>query len=191
MSSEALAEIASTAADGLRSSLEQFLAEHPDEQIYSFGPYVPGDLGYCGVALFTEGGLATVTAEYVKDGYDSKNLKNELRWSPADSPFHCQYDRHLEAADTLLGRHCQQDFETAEGEYEDHWEARVAARSQALQDAIGSVDFDGLLGKARNELVVCIWCGDQSDEDRLRYVEALNPAPVFDRFVQSYINGQN
>ena len=189
--SDLLDRITALAADSLAAVFSSFRKEHPEEQVYSFGPYIPDDVGYVSIALFTEAGLAKVADTYqAASGGDRASHVASLRWSPADSPFHCYQEAQIAAVSDLLGQHRDADeatyVETHGYSLDDHWQQRVKARQVALQKALTLADNRGTFDTFRDQITLCVWGGDQSDEDRFLHAQTLNPTHIYDHFVQSY-----
>ncbi|MEM9073814.1 MAG: hypothetical protein AAGE52_35310 [Myxococcota bacterium] len=67
--------------------------------------------------------------------------------------------------------------------YEDNCAAETAFRKMAFRKAIWQVDEDGLFGTLRDELVLAIWWGDQSNFSRIAEAKVLNPRRVWKRMV--------
>lgn len=191
LSSAALDRITALAADALTSIVSSFRKEYPDERMYSFGPYIPDDVGYASIALFTEAGLAKVADRYQADsGGNRANHVASLRWSPADSPFHCYQDSEISDVSDLLGNHRDADeathVETDHYSFDDHWEQRVKARQVTLQKAVALAETRGVFDSFRDQVTLCVWGGDQSNEDRFWHAQTLNPTHVYDQFIESY-----
>ncbi len=175
-----------TLTDELCAGWRSLRSSHPGERFYSFGLYTTALAEYLMVTASTEEGLSRVTAEYVqRDGRDPVLRRASLRWSPCDSPLHVEGEELLPRS-TLLR-------EAGPDPYEDSPEAdeAVSLVYQAAVEALAALDRESVFGsgEARSQLVVGIWCGDQSNEERVAFARALNPRPVVDRFARELAEG--
>jgi hypothetical protein len=145
---------------------------YSDQQLYGFGPYTSTDAGYFEATASSELGLQTVARDYADGDEASLPLRTaSLRWSPCDSPLHLT-SGDLPRITALLDTLDNVDEEVAEQIFE------------AALLALEQLDADGTFGSGeeRASLTLCLWKGDQSDEERLAYVRRLNPPEVASRF---------
>lgn len=190
---EALVEAATT---GLRAAFAELRSDHPDETVYGFGFY--GHAGeYVTSTAFTEEGLRQVAARYVEMANDGEHeyLREKtldehlrsLRWSPADSPRHLIGEAHLEAASDLADEARERCDEAIE-DLSDHDEAdrldaaRIETVNDSLVEALRRLDAEGVFGPDRDRIVLNVWEGDQSPEDRIALARRCNPPEVAQRF---------
>jgi hypothetical protein len=165
----------------LRAAWASLRERHPGERFYSFGLYTTDLADYLMVTASTEEGLSEVTQRYVKrTGRDETAQRASLRWSPADSPLHAEGDGLLAESDQLR--------QAGPDPYDDTPEADEAI-SLVFDVAIQSLqqlDREGTFGEGleRAQLVLGIWKGDQSDEERVEFVSLLNPRSVAERFAR-------
>lgn len=168
-----------TLTDELRAAWRALRAAHAGERFYAFGLYTAPCAEYLMVTAATEEGLARATAAAVgKRGGDPALRQASLRWSPADSPLHAEGDGLLPKSGALR--------DAGPDPYDDSpaGEAAVKLVFESAVAALRELDREGLFGAGveREALVVGVWYGDQSDEERVEYARALNPAPVAERF---------
>lgn len=170
----------------MRSAWSILHANHPGESFYSFGLFTSPGASYLTVTASTEEGLTVVTADYVRRyGGGAKLQRQSLRWSPVDSPLHDEGARLLAGAQAIR--------DTMPDPYGDHPDAEEATlevfdvATQVLQKLEAERLFGG--GRDRNRLVVGIWMGDQSHEDRIDFATPLNPRPVINRFRREMAEG--
>lgn len=170
-----------TLTDELRAAWRALRAAHAGERFYSFGLYTAPCAEYLTVTASTEEGLARATAAYVgKRGGVPALRQASLRWSPADSPLHVEGDGLLPKSGALR--------DAGPDPYDDS-PAGAAAVKLVFESAVASLrdlDREGLFGAGveREALVLGVWYGDQSDEERVEYARALNPGPVADRLAR-------
>jgi hypothetical protein len=125
-------------------------------------------------------GLDAVTARYVaaSPGGAAELQRASLRWSPCDSPLHGEADSCLEEANALRT--------AGPDPYDDSPESNafVELVFEVAVDALRELDAAGTfgLGPERQMLTLGIWKGDQSDEERVFFVQQLNDLSVADRF---------
>jgi hypothetical protein len=163
----------------LRAAWSTLLGKHPGERFYSFGLYTTDLADYLMVTASTEEGLSDITQRYVtKTGSDPSTQRASLRWSPADSPLHAEGEGLLAESDRLRreGNNPYDDTPDAD-------EAISLVFDVAIQ-ALQQLDREGVFGEGmqRSQLVLGIWKGDQSDDERIEFASVLNPRPVAERF---------
>jgi hypothetical protein len=178
--------LTATLTEELREAWRSLRESHPGERFYSFGFYTTALAEYLMVTASTEEGLSRVTAEYVqKDGGDPVLRRASLRWSPCDSPLHLEGEELLPRS-TLLR-------DAGPDPYEDSPEAdeTVSLVYAAAVEALSTLDREGVFGSAetRSQMVVGIWSGDQSNEERIEFARALNPPAVVERFARELEEG--
>ena len=171
----------------LREAWRFLQAAHTGARFYSFGFYTAALAEYLMVTASTEEGLSQVTAEYVQRGGGDPALRRaSLRWSPCDSPLHLEGEGLLPRS-TLLR-------EAGPDPYEDSPEAdeTVSLVYEAAVEGLAALDREGEFGsgEARAQIVVGIWCGDQSNEERVEFARTLNPPAVVDRFARVLEEGE-
>jgi hypothetical protein len=177
---------ARTLTDELREAWRALRAAHPGERFYSFGFYTAALAEYLMVTASSEEGLSRVTAEYVqRDGGDPELRRASLRWSPGDSPLHLEGEGLLPRSTALR--------DAGPDPYEDSPEAdeTVSLVYEEAVKGLVALDREGAFGtgEARSRIVLGIWCGDQSDEERVEFARALNPPEVVDRFARELEEG--
>jgi hypothetical protein len=166
----------------LRAAWQTLRGRHPGERFYSFGLYTTDLADYLMVTASTEEGLSEVSQRYVTEtGSEPAGQRVALRWSPADSPLHAEGEGLLVESDRLLrGGPGPYDDDTPEAD-----EAISLVFDVAIQ-ALKRLDEEGVFGAGleRAQLVLGIWKGDQSDEERIEFASLLNPRPVAERFAR-------
>ena len=170
----------------LREAWRTLKAAHPRERFYSFGLYTAALAEYLMVTASTEEGLSLVTNRYVqKYGGDPVLRRVSLRWFPGDSPLHLEGGGLLPRSTALRDAGPDPYDDTPEAE------AAVSLVFETAVEVLGSLDREGLFGSnaERMELVLGIWIGDQSDEERIDFARALNPPSVTARFARELDEG--
>jgi hypothetical protein len=165
----------------LRSAWSTLKGRHRGERFYAFGLYTTDLADYLMVTASTEEGLSEVTQRYAtRNGGDPASQRAALRWSPADSPLHAEGDGLLAGSDRL--RRAGPDPYDATPAAD---EATALVFDVAIQ-ALKQLDGERLFGQGleREQLVLGIWKGDQSDEERIEFASLLNPRPVAERFAR-------
>jgi hypothetical protein len=165
----------------LRAAWVTLCGRHPGERFYSFGLYTTDLAEYLLVTASTEEGLSEVTQRYAtQNGSDPVAQRAALRWSPADSPLHAEGEGLLAESDRLrrAGPDPYDDTPAAD-------EAISLLFDVAIQ-SLQQLDREGTFGEggARDQLVLGIWKGDQSDDERVQFASLLNPRPVAERFAR-------
>jgi hypothetical protein len=165
----------------LRDAWSTLKSRHRDERFYSFGLFTTDLADYLMVTASTEEGLSEITHRYVTQaGSEPAAQRAALRWSPADSPLHVEGEGLLAGSDRLR--------RAGPDPYDDTPEADEAI-SLVLDVAIQSLqrlDREGTFGEGieRAQLVLGIWKGDQSDDERIQFASVLNPRPIAERFAR-------
>ena len=152
---------------------------HTEERFYLFGVYTAPLAEYVMATAATEEGLALATERYLaKYGGDPELRRAALRFSFADSPLHAEGEALLPKSVALR--------DAGPDPYDDSPEAQATVELvfEVAVDVLAELDREGLFGVAdeRAGLVLGIWIGDQSDEERLDFVRRLNPETVCRRF---------
>jgi hypothetical protein len=167
--------------DELRAAWTRLCGAHPGERFYSFGLFTTDVADYLMVTASTEEGLSEVTQRYVTQGAsDPGQQRAALRWSPSDSPLHAEGEGLLPESDRL--RHA------GAGAHDDTPEAdeTISLVFDVAIQALQLLDREGIFGAGlqRENLVLGIWKGDQSDEERIEFASLLNPRSVAERFAR-------
>lgn len=162
-----------------RSAWHTLRQAHPTEHFYSFGLYTAPCAEYLVVTASTEEGLAAVTEKYLANkGGDPILTRASLRWSPCDSPIHEEGESLLPKSERLRTSGPDPYEGTAEVE------EAIALVLEATVEVLKQLDNENTFGNdlERSKLVLGIWMGDQSDEDRVEFVSLLNPPSIVRRF---------
>jgi hypothetical protein len=152
---------------------------YPSEDFYAFGLFTTELASYLTITASTEQGLTRSAAEYAaRASKSAADYLIPLRWSPADSP--------LRDGDKLLSR-CQAIRDLGPDPYdctEEENETSIHTVFTAFTDAARQLDKEGEFGTgpARERLIIGIWWGDQSDEERLALASPLNSHASVRRF---------
>ena len=133
------------------------------------------------VTASTEEGLTIATERYLaSEGGDPILTRASLRWSPCDSPLHAEGVNLLQKSGLLRAG--------GPDPHEDSIEAyeAIALVFDVSCDVLKQLDREKIFGSdvQRAELLLGIWMGDQSDEDRIQFAQQLNPASLVDRFAK-------
>jgi Domain of unknown function (DUF4303) len=165
----------------LRAAWTTLRGRHPGERFYSFGLYTTELADCLSVTAGTEEGLSEVSQRYgTGTGGDPAAQRVALRWSPTDSPLHAEGRELLVDSDRLCREGPEPSDDTPEAD-----EAIALIFDVAIQ-ALRQLDAEGVFGAGveRAQLVLGIWKGDQSDEERIEFASLLNPRPVAERFAR-------
>ena len=175
-----------TLVDELRTAWLKLRGAHGAERFYSFGVYTTALAEYLMVTASTEEGLNAVVADYQqKYGGDPVRQRASLRWSPCDSPLHLEGEALLPLTSELR--------EQLPDPYQDcpQSDAAIEAVFEIAVQALKRLDEEGLFGAGdeRARLVLSVWKGDQSDEERVAFARLLNSASVADAFERELAAG--
>lgn len=170
----------------LRSAWQRLRQAHPNEHFYSFGLYTTELAEYLMVTASTEEELSVVTERYLASkGGDPTLTRASLRWSPCDSPLHEEGASLLAQSGLLRAAGPDPYDETQEAD------DAVALVFGTAVDALEQLDQEGIFGAdlERARLIVGVWKGDQSDEERIAFARQLNAASAVQRFAKELEEG--
>ncbi len=168
-----------------KAAFLKIIDEQKSDKIYSLALYNSGDdWGYLFPTVATEAGLDFVAGKYKKNKYyqdkSISSLKQELRWSPCDSPVHEEYVSELHITEELLRPISELMFELYENDKEgdsDEIHNRLVA---ICLKVLRQLENDGVFNSIdRNAFTLNLLNGDQTDEERLERAKALNPKGVY------------
>lgn len=169
-----------------KSAFFEIQNSHPGEKFYYFALITNGDLNDVFASAGSEESLTRVAWLYFEKGFfygfNLPDQREALRWSEGDSPFFGETNRYFDAVNALISPVVEALDNASEDEndyYQQHFMTTLVA-------VLKQLDAKGIFGsnKQRDAITLCILMGDQSHEDRLKYVEQLNPQSVIDRFRQ-------
>ena len=175
-----------------KSAFTSVQRAHASESFYVFALYTTGDLAYVIPTSSTEEGL-TLTAQkystikhYQDFGIDQ--LREHLRWSPCDSLLHTEGEEYFVEVNNFISNVplILDAIPTEESwaEFDDFYSKFLGVCINVLQ----RLDTESVFGEGtkRNSVVLNILMGDQSDSERLKFANLLNPSSVYDHFEQVY-----
>lgn len=145
------------------------------------------DWCYLCPTVSTESGLEEIAYEYKQnESYQDQSLdflKQDLRWSPCDSPLHDEYFEEMPNTQELLTPISELMYELYEA---GNIEASDQIHNYLVELCLNTLNrlqkegvFDAL---ERTAFTLNLVNGDQSDEERLERAKALNPPSVYDRY---------
>jgi hypothetical protein len=186
MTTTNLDEFRETIRAEFHTAWETLRQKHPSEHFYAFGLYTTTLASYLMVTASTDEGLETVTQDYVKRyGGDPKLQRASLRWSTCDSPIHLEGKSLLPISSILRCEGPDPEDDELDSD------AFIDSIFEAAVEALRQLDRDGVFGAGleRDGLVLGIWKGDQSNEDRIKFARMLNPDAVVDRYARELAQG--
>ena len=166
-----LAELQSELLKVVPRVFRMAVEQYGSEGIYGAALYTSGEIAYVFDTLLTYQGLETVARRYL----ENKSFREEcgtldaamrqLKWSPCDSPHHCEFQDHFKHANELIEqmRPVIDDNEVGER----MWEEVHGVFIGVLKGVRNTGIFD-------DSVVLNVLMGDQSDEERLLNAEILN-----------------
>lgn len=150
------------------------LQTHAGEQFYCVALYTSVDYAYIVDSLATDRGLRIMAERYLEDPrwkerwVSVDNAMRELRWSPCDSPWHCEFSAEFDAVQDVL------DSIWADVDMES--ESEVLSTCDEIYNhclnVLNSIRDSGLFD--RDRVIFNILQGDQDDVSRVLSAEKLN-----------------
>lgn len=177
---------------GLLKAFYTLLEDIKEGELYSFGIFTSGEYSYAGITANTYSGLDKVIKEY-KDNSSYTNvsvddLKHELKWSPCDWVYNCEInneeldevDQKLQKLDELsnliIDKH--NDFDSAL-EIVDN---KIIQRLNKLYcDCLNKLKAEH--SEVSRDITFGIWLGDQSEEDRVRFISQINSKELANKYI--------
>lgn len=179
MSLDTLQEELSVAmSDACRASL----ARHSGEEFYCVALYTSGSYDDLVDSVATFQGLEKVALEYLEDKHYQDEwgtleaAMRELKWSPCDSPYHCEFEGKFGRVNEII-QSCWQEID-----HHDDGESRQLCRRihETAIAVLKQVRDSGLFDPSL--VVFNLLMGDQSDEERLVNAEELNSPHIIEQF---------
>jgi Domain of unknown function (DUF4303) len=170
--------LAPTMLDVGRASLER----HADEHFYCVALYTSGEYRYLVDSISTTEALEKVAKKYLTDKTYQDNwvtldvAMRELKWSPCDSLYHCEFDGKFPPISEVL----DSIWQTVDLDSDDEYINTCKAIHETCIAALSKIQNSGLFDK--DQVVFNLLMGDQSDEQRLLNAEVLNSEGVVNRF---------
>jgi hypothetical protein len=160
--------------DVCRASLDK----HDGEYFYCVALYTSGEYGYLVDSISTIEGLEQVAKRYLEDE-DYQNdwgtldvAMRELKWSPCDSPYHCEFDGSFDRVSEIL----DSIWEAVDHDSDDEYMDTCKEIHETCTAALVKLRDSGLFNK--DQVVFNLLMGDQSNEERLLNAEAVNSETV-------------
>ena len=171
-------------ADALTAHYRQWVAEHPDEEVYAYVIYATSLVSTIAVSVLTEQGLKQVASDYkTKHEYEEPldQLECDLRWSVADTPYCGDIQEVFNSVNERL--HSMMAYidslEVNDPAFSKHIETIYTILVAALQQ----IRHTELKDEVRPMLYVDF--GDMSEEERLWFIEQCNDPEVVDWYRSS------
>jgi hypothetical protein len=174
-------------------AIPKIISDLRHENIYSIALYTDGDQWrYIFPTVSTYAGLSEAAAKYKKMEYYAhcsiRELEKDLKWSPCDSPRHSDYASTLPGTANLIDPVCIIMQELYD-EKNDDWKKSEELHStlvEATLEVLDTLDKQGCFAKeiARESIIVNLLNGDQSNEERLARAKRLNPARVYQSYLE-------
>ena len=126
----------------LRKTLSDLMQDFPNDKFYYFALTTVGEALSPGHSIWSEE-LLDIEAEKqsIKGNVDKEIIKNEIRYSYADSPLFYHYERHFKKVEKLfLNRPDINEFN------DEDWEKEFELRITSMVNALKKVDKENLFG---------------------------------------------
>lgn len=160
-----------------RSSLQK----HVGEDFYSVALFTSGERAYVLDSLATLQGLERCARRYLakppfKERWGTLEIAmRNLKWSPADSPYHCEFDSEFAGVQHILDATWEQ-IGGIDGSSEEEYMSTCDAISDTCVEVLRSIRASGIFDAER--VVFNVLMGDEDDESRLLTAERLNSERV-------------
>jgi hypothetical protein len=168
-----------------KKAFQKIIEEQIGDIIYSLSLYNSGDEWcYLFPTVATEKGLDEVAKKYKeKEYYKNKSiscLKNDLKWSPCDSPIHENYVDDLPKTEKLLAPLPDLMYKLYEEGKEKESDQLHNDLVETTLRVLNKLQTDGIFNSLdRSSFTLNFLNGDQSNEERLERAKILNPSNVY------------
>lgn len=174
-----------------KAGFETLIEKYADQGIYSLALYHSGSFGYILPTLATEQGLKQAVADYQQSeyyrDYSAQELQTILRWSPCDSPCHDEEELPMDASEPVLQQLNEEvdDLSMSDPDWEGKIDQLWQAYMQICLNVLQRLDQDGVFAALpRNSFTLNLLCGDQDEEERIKWAFQLNPQAVADGYAR-------
>jgi hypothetical protein len=155
--------------------------KHQGETFYSVSLYTSGEYGYFFDSIATLEGLKCAAERYLDNEEFRDEWKTlakamrELKWSPCDLPYHCEFKKNFARVNQMI-QEIWQSVEDSDEAFLETCEGIHEAGVVVLSSIKNSRIFDP------HDVVFNILKGDQCDEERVAIAAHLNSKEVVERF---------
>ncbi|MFG2087540.1 MULTISPECIES: DUF4303 domain-containing protein [unclassified Spirillospora] len=185
---EDVEELVARVADAARAAFTEAREKHPDDSFYCFALFTDAFAAYVLPTCMSEGGLAQVARHYAEEsGRPLDEEAASLRWAPVDSPHHMLGEEHFDGVLELLqSRGDPWQLVDKDERDDEEFDDEVNLRFEACFRALALLDDEGLFGSGtvREQVVVNVLQGDQSDRSILGNARRLNPPAAAERLAR-------
>ena len=174
-----------------KTAFSLLIDQYADQGIYSLALYHSGSFGYILPTLATEQGLKQVVASYQQSDYyrdySEEELQTILRWSPCDSPFHDEDELPMDASEPVLQQLSEEVDDLCMTDPD--WNAKIQRYwqdyMQVCLKVLHQLDQDGVFAALpRESFTLNLLCGDQSEDERIKWAFQLNPEAVAEAYAR-------
>jgi|APLow6443716910_1056828.scaffolds.fasta_scaffold20568_2 hypothetical protein len=134
-------------ADAARTAFSRLFTEHQKHHFY-----------YCALTTTGEGHAPVISAwsvealdAAVKEASEEAEIREELKWSYADSPFYCFGEEHFEPVIRMFNERPIPNHSSL-----GDWQIEVNLRLRAMEKAMARLDLEGLFGSGNQRLGIVI-----------------------------------
>lgn len=196
----ALDEFAAVFEPELKVVLNSIVEAYFDKNIYAIVLYHGGDIcDYLIPSILCEKGLEEVARDYAESGdMSEEEYKQDLRWIPADSPYHDNSDlyKFSETESHLLQlRELIDQIYSLEDSMEGvgPLDSPVSEFFQSRNKLMARINTIGKIAIASEELqsyrdnggILYLTCGDPSGSDEANSIQSINGQAAFERYLES------
>ncbi|GAB5407090.1 MAG: hypothetical protein Aurels2KO_53210 [Aureliella sp.] len=163
----------SDVSDALAQHFQRWIAEHDGDEIYAYVIYATPLVSNIAISVLTEQGLQRVASDYrTKHGYEEtlEQLRMDLRWSVADTPYCGDYQELFASVNERLNAMMPyvDSLDVDDPAFTTHTDKLYSI----LVAALNHFRNHTLSGTTRPMLYVDF--GDMSNEERLAFIEQCN-----------------
>ena len=143
MASVTQTEISDAIVAASRKAFTGLFQEHPGEYYYC-ALVTSGEAHPPVVSAWSHEALSVAAAAT----QDPEEARQDLKWSPADSPYYSYGSQHFRIVNALFAQRPRLTADLSEEEWAAEYELRLAA----MEEAMARLDAEGIFGRGRKRL---------------------------------------
>lgn len=165
-------DLAEQIAQAIELHYRHWIASHPQEQLYAYVLYTDPLMGSVEMTVLSEQGLEKIAYAYQESGDPAslEQLKQQLRWSVADSPYCGEQQDEFDVINNRLWK--MQDYVNEIDDDDQAFDDYIDKMSHILASALNQTRKHVLNNS--EELLLYVDFGDMGEEERVWFLEHCN-----------------